>query len=170
MKIPLKTACALFILFSLGACVTQKRRSSYANYPDPPFYYRLKVNTVTVDIDYVREQGIADQLAVMAETYFNSKQTDGLKEDKTYLVDIAVTQRSFMYDVEMYNSIYLSVMVRDEAGAVFARENEYISGKKTIVSAAEQDSVMYRVLGRMLKDRKKRYNDIKRHRKTAAGK
>jgi hypothetical protein len=74
-----------------------------------------------------------------------------------------VEQRSFIQNVEMYNSIFVSCFARDEEGVIYAKENEYISGKQNFIAAAEQDAIMTRILNRLLSSQQERYKDIQKY-------
>jgi hypothetical protein len=74
-------------------------------------------------------------------------------------------QRSFMHNVELYNTIYIGCALRDEEGKVYARENEFISGKRNLVITLEQYRIVNRVMGKLLRDQKKRYRAVLRYNK-----
>jgi hypothetical protein len=131
------------------------QNASYANYPDESYIYLLRLNSVKVTVDYVNENAIAGQIYVIAETYLNAKQNYDMEADKTLIVDITVTQRAFMYNIDIYNTIYVTADAHDESGATFSRESVYISGKKTIVSVTEQNGILRKLLNRMIKNQEK---------------
>jgi hypothetical protein len=145
----------IVVICCLTNCVTGTKNASYTNYPDEAIHSRFQLNSVNVSVDHVNDNKIAEQMRIIAETYLDAKQNNDTGEDKILLVDITLTQRSFMYNVDLYNTIYAAVDVHDETGIVFARENIYISGKKTIVSAVEQNAILQNVLKRLIKNREK---------------
>jgi hypothetical protein len=139
----------------LTNCVTGTKNASYTNYLEEAIHRRFQLNSVNVTVDHVNDHKIAEQMRIIAETYLGAKQNNDIGADKILLVDITLTQRSFMYNVDLYNTIYATVDVHNENGVVFARENIYISGKKTIVSATEQNAILQNVLKRLIKNREK---------------
>jgi uncharacterized LabA/DUF88 family protein len=120
---------------------------------------------VKVTVDYVNESAIAGQISVIAETYLSEKQNNDVEADKILMVDIILTQRTFMYNIDLYNTIYVTANAHDESGAVFSRESAYISGKKTIVSAMEQNKILRKLLGGMIKNQQNRNRETLRVRK-----
>jgi hypothetical protein len=168
MKKTVLTFLLIGLLVAASSCVTKRRNSSWNEYPPIPFFYQYQVGSVVVIVDHVREVNIAQQLCTIAETCLESQQKYALQSDKTFILDITVEQRSFMQNVEMYNSIFVSCFVHDEEGNIYARENEYITGKKTFIDAAEQNTIMTRILNRILSSQQKRYNDIQKYEKTLA--
>jgi hypothetical protein len=155
---------AVFLLSS--SCVTGTRRGSFAGYPAAPFLGNFRINEVKVTVDHVKEDSIASQLSMVCQTYLESRQRSyPEKNDTPLLVDITVEQRSFMHDVDLYNAVYVSCVVQDEAGNIYGKENEYISGKRTVIAAAEQDRIMRRILDRILKSRKRQYRAARAYQK-----
>jgi hypothetical protein len=139
----------------LTNCAAGAKNASYANSPDEAVSRRFQLNSVTVTVDHENDRKIAEQTRIIAETYLGAKQNNDTGTDKILLVDITLTQRSFMYNVDLYNTIYAAVDVHNENGIVFARENIYISGKKTIVSVVEQNAILQNALKRLIKNREK---------------
>jgi hypothetical protein len=144
--------CAFFLFSS---CVTGIRKGSFANYPEGSFFGDYRINSVSVTVDHVKEDSIASQLSMITQTYLDSKQFHGIDRGKTLLLDITVEQRSFIHDVEFYNAIYVSCVIRDEAGNIYGKENKYISGKRTVIAAVDIDRIMRSVLDRILAYRQK---------------
>jgi hypothetical protein len=141
----------IVVICCLASCVTGTKNNFYTNYPDEAILRRLQLNSVNVNVDHVNDSKIAEQMYIIAETYLNAKQNKAIDADKILLVDITLIQRSFMYNVDLYNTIYATVDAHDEEGIVFARENIYTSGKKTIVSVTEQDAILKNILKRLIK-------------------
>jgi len=150
------------LIFTLSSCVTKRQHSSWQDYPPAPFFYNLKTEKVTVIVDHVREENISQQVFTIAGTYLEAQQQKYPKSGDTLLLEISIEQRSFMQNVEMYNSIFISCIVRDKEGNIYARENEYITGKQTFVAAAEQNTIITRILNRILGDQQKRYTARKK--------
>jgi hypothetical protein len=110
---------------------------------------------VKVTVDHVNEKGIAEQLYVIAETYLEAGQGGNGETKEELTVDIRLTQRSFMYGIELYNTIYITADARDKSGVILARESKFISGKRSIISATEQNGILRDVLGRMIKEQQR---------------
>ena len=161
-----KITPAVFIiafLFASSSCVTKRQHSSWQNFPPVPFFYLYQIDKVSVIIDHVKEENITRQLSMIAETYLASKQNYKITNAQTILLDINVEQRSFMQNMEMYNSIFISCTAHDGEGIMYAKENEYISGRQTFISAAEQNIIITRVLDRMISNQQKRYKEIQKN-------
>jgi hypothetical protein len=60
----------------------------------------------------------------------------------------------------MFNSIFVSCIARDEEGNIYARENEYITGKKNFIDVAEQNNIITGILNRLLSKQQNRYKEI----------
>jgi hypothetical protein len=149
----------LFVLLNFS-CITTTQRSSFAGYPEFPFFWDYSPGRINVTIDRIREESIASQLGIIVQTLLDGNQSYDIKRDRGLFLDISMEQRSFMHDVELYNTIFVTCVVRDEGGLIYARENEYIAGKRSLVAASEQNRIMKRILGRLLKDQEERYQAI----------
>jgi hypothetical protein len=149
----------------LSSCVTKTQHSSFQKYPDVPFFCNYRVNSVDVIVDHVQESNIASQILTISEAFLESKQKYSVENETYFFLDIMVEQRSFMQNVELYNSIYISCIIRDREGNIYGKENEYISGKQTIIAAAEQNVIMKRILSRLISFQVKRYKDIQKYNK-----
>ena len=159
MKISGFTLClSCFLVFS---CVTDNQSVSYNNYQDYPGYYILKIESVTVTIDMVRDSSIAEQITMVADTYLQSRQIQDIFAEKTLYLDIVITQRTFLDNLNQKNSIYISCLAHDQEGNIFARETEAVSGNRTIISSVEQNIIVRRILDKFLINQKERYAEVK---------
>jgi len=153
----MKKTALLFIfivlLVTLSSCVTKRQNNSWHGYPPKPIYFQI--GSVTVIIDHVREESISQQVLTIAETFIESQQKRYHRDDKIFLLNISIEQRSFMHNIEMYNSIFISINALDEEGNLHARTNESITGKKTFVSATEQSAIITRLLKQIFKEQQK---------------
>ena len=147
----------------VSSCVTKRQNNSWHEYPSAPFFFNLKMGSVSVIIDHVREENIAQQVYSIAETFIESRQKNYNRIDKTLLLNISVEQRSFMHNVDMYNSIFISVNALDEEGNIYTRKNEFISGKKTFIAASEQNIIITRILRRVLREQRKYNNNSQKY-------
>jgi hypothetical protein len=137
--------------------MTANRRSSFAGYPPLPFFWDCRPGRISVTIDRVREENIAGQIETIIQTWLDKNQNYDLKTDRALFLDVTMEQRSFIRNADFYNTIYISCLLRDEEGKVYARENEYLRGRRDLVIAPEQYRIMKRIMGKLLKDQEKRY-------------
>jgi len=178
----IQSVITICFMFSLLSCISlpssvplpsflpiRQQYSSWQEYPPIPFFWQYEVNNISVVIDHVREDNIAKQLSVIAETHLDSRQNFTRESGKVLFLDFTVEQRSFMRNVRMYNTLFVSCIARDENGIIYARENEYITGKQTFISATEQNAVITRILNRLLKTQQVRYREIQRYEKNRRG-
>jgi hypothetical protein len=163
MKKVVSSLLIIGCLISVSSCVTGRSRSSWHGYPPVPFSYQYRIDKVLVIIDHVREDNIAQQLKVIAETHIEPQQKRYQENDEIVFLDITVEQRSFMQNVEMYNSIYVSFTAHDGGETVYARENEFISSKQTFISVPVQRAIITRILNRLLVRQQIRYTDVKNY-------
>jgi hypothetical protein len=165
MKLVLQAVVSAIIAITSVSCITGRQHSSYHNYPSELEFYRYKVNSSNVLIDYVEEVNLSTQLGTIADTYLESKQNYDIQPDKVLLVDIFAEQREFIYSVDLYNAMYINCIIRDEQGVIYGKENELVTGKKSLVDATVQNSIITRVLKRLLKEQKKQYKLVMKERK-----
>jgi hypothetical protein len=159
--------CILLGIFVLPgfSCMTTNKRSSFAAYPPVPFFWECRPGSISVTIDRVREESIAGQVRTIIQTWLDRKKKYDIKTDRPLFLDVTMEQRSFIRNVEFYNTIYISCTLRDGDGTVYARENEYTTGKRNLLISLEQYRIMKRVTGKILKDQKKRYRAMVRYNK-----
>jgi hypothetical protein len=142
------------------------KRSSFAGYPPPPFFWDCRPGRISVTIDRVREESIAGQIETIIQTWLDRNQNYDIKTDRSLFLDVTMEQRSFIRGAEFYNTIYISCVLRDGEGTVYARENEYTTGRRNLVISLEQYRIMKRVMGKLLGDQKKRYGAMAKQEKT----
>jgi hypothetical protein len=157
MKMLLQVIASALIAITSMSCVTGRQHNSYRNYPNEHEFYYYKVNSSSVLIDYVEEINLSAQLGTLADTYLGSRQNYDIQPDKVLLVDIFAEQREFIYSVDLYNAMYINCIIRDEQGIIYGKENELVTGKKSLVDATVQNSIITRVLKRILNEQKKQY-------------
>jgi hypothetical protein len=145
--------------------MTSAKRSSFTGYPPLPFFWECRPGRIEVIIDRVREENIAGQVETIIQTWLDRKQNYDLETDEALFLDVTMEQRSFIRNVEVYNTIYISCALRDGQGRVYARENEYISGRRNLVTSPEQYRIMKRVMGKFLNDQKKRGKAVPAYKK-----
>jgi hypothetical protein len=145
--------------------MTAGQRSSFTGYPALPFFWDCRPGEISVTIDRVREESIAAQVEAIIRTWLDKKQNYSMETDRPLFLDVTMEQRSFIHNVEFYNTIYIACTLRDEEGTVYARENEYMAGRRNLLITLEQYRIMKRVMGKLLGDQKKRYRAIMRYNK-----
>jgi hypothetical protein len=143
--------------------MTANKRSSFTGYPPLPFFWDCRPGKISVTVDRVREESIASQVETIVQTWLDRKQNYAVKTDRPLFLDLTMEQRSFMHNVEFYNTIYIGCALRDVEGKVYARENEFISGKRNLVITLEQYRIVNRIMGKLLRDQKKRYRAVLRY-------
>jgi hypothetical protein len=152
----------VFVL--LGAsCMTAGKRSSFTGYPALPFFWDCRPGEISVTIDRVREESIAAQVETIIRTWLDRKQNYPVEADGPLFLDVTMEQRSFIRNAEFYNTVYIACTLRDEKGKVYARENEYTTGRRNLLITVEQYRIMKRVMGKLLGDQKKRYRAMVRY-------
>ncbi|MDR1893340.1 MAG: hypothetical protein LBQ61_01440 [Spirochaetales bacterium] len=165
-----KTTVLLGALFAIS-CVTQNRRQSFSDYPPPPYSFFFHINSVLLTVDHVNEDELAGQIKAAAETYLAIYQSPppnlsaGSPEGRTrqaenLAIDIILTQRSFLENLESRNTIYALCQVSNGEQRVLAREIEFRTGKETLLSAAFQDRLIQRLLKRLLIPQQKRRKQL----------
>ncbi|MDR1175804.1 MAG: hypothetical protein LBK83_10100 [Treponema sp.] len=154
--------CFFLGVFALlgASCATGAKRSSFAGYPPLPFFWECRPGRINVTIDRVREEGIAGQIETIIQTWLDGNQNYDIKTDRVLFLDVTMEQRSFIRGAEFYNTIYISCVLRDGEGTVYARENEYTTGRRNLVVAPEQYRIMKRVMEKLLGDQEKRYRAL----------
>jgi len=155
-------AFLILVLFLVTSCVTKRYHNSWQEYPSAQYNYYHQVGKISVIVDHVREDNIANQIKIIAETHLESHKNNNNKSENVIYIDITIEQRSFMQNMEMYNSIYISCIAHDGEETIYAKENEFISGKKTFISVPEQKVIITRVLDRLLRNQQKWFRDIKK--------
>jgi hypothetical protein len=153
MKVSIKAyppAALLLGLIVLPAlsCASGGGRGSWASYPETPALWNYRIGDIEVTVDHVREEALASQIGVIAETLLAAGGGGEFEEAAALVLDIRVEQRSFLHGVELLNTIYLDCRIRDGEGRVLGREYRYSVGKRSIVSSKEQR----RLTGRALKE------------------
>jgi hypothetical protein len=118
-----------------------------------------------VTIDRVREESIAAQVETIIRTWLDRRRSYTTKTDVPLFLDVTMEQRSFIRKAEFYNTVYISCTLRDGEGTVYARENEYMTGKRNILISLEQYRIMKRIMEKILRYQKKRYRAMVRYNK-----
>lgn len=145
----------LGILALLASCAAGSGSGSWASYPEAPARWDYQIGEIQVTVDHVREEGIASQIEVIAETLLAPGNT-GDPERIPLDLDIRVEQRSFLHSVELFNTIYVDCLIRDGEGRVIGRTYQYSVGKRSVISSKEQRRLLSQVLEKILKDQRER--------------
>lgn len=142
-----KVSFILFISMLFCSCISFPRSSSF--YVESkelvPFDYNIR--DVSVSIDYVNEEIIADQVRNLIETTLIPSQIDS---ESIINLDINIIQRSFIQNIEQKNSIYINFVGYDENEDIVVRENYYVSGNQTFVSSVDQYDCIKRILNKLI--------------------
>jgi hypothetical protein len=149
---------ALLVLLT-ASCVTGRGKGFWASFPETSAYWDYRIGAVQVTVDHVREEGIAAQLEVFAETLLAAGKTGARRNFKNrgnhihipLDLDIRVEQRSFLHGVELFNTVYMDCRIRDGDGGVVAGDYHYFVGKRSILSSKEQQRLLRRTLKKIIK-------------------
>lgn len=136
---------ALFILFS---CATTKNDLYSQNLSQK--YYQIDVSNINVevDIDYIKNKDIETQVAQVLYSRFSSLKRDtenkfnvSSLENEILFLDIKITQRSFMKDINQYNSIFVCYTVKDKNDNIIIQNCIKKETKGTVISGIEQNKL-----------------------------
>jgi hypothetical protein len=148
----MKSKCIMLLLsvIILASCVTDHQRSTYIKYSEFPFYGIYKVGTVKVNVDFVDEITISEQIHMIVNMYLDKKQRPIANSDEVRYLDVIINERSFIYNVDFYNSVYIACILRGEDETIYAREVDYINQNKSITLATVQNKILNSMLNRLL--------------------
>lgn len=146
---------ALCSLLFFGCTSTSKQSNYYVPAESKtPFVY--EVRNVTVSIDYVEEDVIAQQFNTLLitelsgqETKITGKETVFPVDDVVYL-DVEINQRSFIQDIQQKNSIYIIFTGYDSDNNIVIRENAYFAGKENFISSVDQYNCGKKIIANLL--------------------
>jgi hypothetical protein len=152
-----------------ASCVTGRGKGFWESLPETPAYWDYRIGKVQISVDHVREEGIAAQIGAIAETLLAPGDIGDRPGERIPLdLDIRVEQRSFLHGVELFNTVYMDCRIRDGEGRIIAGDYRYFVGKRSIVSAKEQQRLLRRTLEKLLRAQRKQNRKMKRYRKTDA--
>jgi hypothetical protein len=144
-----------FLVLPVLSCASGAGNGSWASFPEAPAYWNYRIGDIRVTVDRVREEAVASQIAVMAETMLAAGDRKQYENSIPLTLDIRVEQRSFLHGVELFNTIYLDWLIKDGEGRVLGREYQYVSGKRSVISAKEQRRIVGRALKGLLRAQRK---------------
>lgn len=141
----------VLVSFLFISCSAIPKRAKYYELKDnlEPFIYEIR--DVSVVIDYVEENDIADQFTNFLLTKLSYQQS--VSSDIIY-IDVSVQQRSFIQDIQQKNSIYITFTGFDENNNIILRENSYYVGKSTFISSFDQYKCGNQIVSNLLKFQK----------------
>jgi hypothetical protein len=134
----------LTLLF--GSCLTGKQQSTYINYNKFPFRGIYKTGSIKATIDYIDEITIGEQINTLVTMYLDRKQVESGNSDEICTLDIIINERSFISRADIYNTIYISLVLHSEDGAIYAREVYYITQRGSITLATVQNKLLTKML------------------------
>jgi hypothetical protein len=132
------------------SCISVSSFNNYTNYTkeklDRPVNYKIVVRSAIVEDDYVENKDIENQVSKNLETmYFESQKNINAKnKNRDILVeqlflDIVITQRTFIKNIDTCNSIFLNARLVDSNGTIVLQNCLNRETKNTIVSSYEQN-------------------------------
>ncbi|MBQ9494372.1 MAG: hypothetical protein IJR50_01885 [Treponema sp.] len=145
-------ALCLYVLLA-ASCATTAKTESYRAAIEP-YNYHVRINALSVVDDSMKNDEVALQIQNMLDTHLlrleNEKATLAAKvekplneyEEKLLNLDVVITQRSFIKNMEEYNSIYAAAMYADSDGKIIAKYGLYKTTKNTVASSVEQHRIV----------------------------
>lgn len=135
--------CFLFL-----SCSSVPAINKYSKTNDIPVNYRIIVKNVSVEDNYVKTRDIENQIVQNIQTlYMKSHQTLQKKikkkkiDNKDIYLDVVITQKSFVKNIDNFNSIFMSAKLTDLDGNVIFQTCYNKETKNTIVSCYEQNKL-----------------------------
>jgi hypothetical protein len=157
----------IVLLFPLGflvlpalSCASGAGNGSWTSFPEKPVQWNYRIGNIQVTVDHVREEAIASQIRAIAETLLAAGNGRRPEDSIPLTLDIRVEQRSFLHNVELFNTIYLDCLIRDGEGRALGREYRYSVGKRSIISSKEQQRIVDRALKGIIRAQWKRSRQI----------
>lgn len=138
-----KTKKVLFTLIAslcFISCLSFPSSNGYTLMPDAPVQYSVATNSVEVSLDKVLDYDIANQILSICASYF-----PGLDNENVLKLDISVTQRSFFYDVNQKNSIFVNYTLTDSSDKIVMQKDFSYETKSTVVSGKEQYKIANKI-------------------------
>lgn len=144
-----KTIAAILLTLSLFVCsCTITKQIAYTQVSTPDVNYIIDTDCInfSVEIDYIKSDDIAKQMSQLLYSNFsnfNQTKASWPKSMKKVpvTVEVKVTQRSFMKDINQYNSIFVVYNIFDEEGNIIMQNCINRESKDTIISCIEQNKI-----------------------------
>lgn len=142
----------VFMMFFLAlvflGCSSVPSVNKYAKAGDFPVYYEVTIRDIAVEDNYVKSKDLENQIKYNLETlnlksrqnFQNNKKIKDLENEKAYL-DVAISQRTFIKNIEPYNSIFVNFRLSDSSGNTILQNCFNKTSKENIVSSYEHNKI-----------------------------
>ncbi len=148
MKKVLFLCTAVYMCFLFCSCATG-RSASFTSEPSIKDG-QVSLGDVQVVIDQVVEKQTASQIYLLTNNYLLSEVLNGT--GTSILLDVQVSQRSFLQNAQIHNAIFFSFTFTDAvSNKPVAVITEYTSGSDTVLSANIQKKYIHKALSEYFK-------------------
>ncbi|MBP3709577.1 MAG: hypothetical protein J6I73_04150 [Treponema sp.] len=160
MKHIVEIICAVALLAS---CTTVKMQEAFAGRSNAPVNYTVKVNSVSVTENNMSDAECAHHMQEILKMKFAAREFDKYRggiqtksvvsdiAEDVVAVDVVITQRAFIKNIEEWNSIYMASTLTNRQGSVVAQFGLCKETKSTIVSSIEQNALANELYKKILK-------------------
>lgn len=145
MRKTIACALTLFSLFFLSCSTTKQNFYS----PNNSNISACKIDTdsiaVSVDIDYINSADIANQITQLLFSNFssyNAAYSSVINSSEKLSAEVKITQRSFMRNIDQYNSIFVCYTLYDASHSIILQNCITKETKNTIISGIEQNKIV----------------------------
>lgn len=143
-----KTIAAAFAVLSLLAFSCSTTKQSFYTKPNTNTYAYI-INTdsisVSVDIDYINNSDIAGQIGQLLFSdlsSYNMTNAPVINAGEQLSLEVKLTQRSFMRNIDQFNSIFVCYSLYDANHSIVLQNCINKETKSTIISSVEQDKIV----------------------------
>jgi hypothetical protein len=147
-----KLVLSIFVAMIFSSCVSQRESAHVdAVFSENPLK-NVAVGDVSVVVDYMQQKDIANQISQATQGIIRNLDHDS--SGPITLMDIKVTQRSYLDGIDPKNSIFFDVTLRSEDGTIIGTLSRGLVGKGTIVSSVLQYNEMKSICETLLRLKK----------------
>lgn len=136
--------CLLSLLFS--GCLSLPLESSFENFPDDKDSYRIEIESVHVFKEELEEVSIEKQMEEILSTMLLAKESRRERlEDKVLHLDLEISEKSFLKNIDQVNSICVLYSLKDSQGNLVLKKGIFKESKETLLSSREQYRIAKRI-------------------------
>jgi len=137
--------CLLSFLFS--GCLSLPLESSFENFPDDKDSYRIEIESVHVFKEELEEVSIEKQMEEILSTMLLAKESRSERlEDKVLHLDLEISEKSFLKNIDQVNSICVLYSLKDSQGNLVLKKGIFKESKETLLSSREQYRIAKRIV------------------------
>lgn len=148
---------AVFILLYSGCIsitgIPKQSTAALEKYENVLLDCRIVPGFTQVSVDYVNQADAAEQIKRITDILLNAKQTN--TGTHTLILDISVSQRSFLRDIQPRNSIYITAELKTEDGKTLVYQTINTEGKDSVISSVSQYKYAQKILQNIARIQKK---------------